>query len=161
VSSTNLTRQWGIYSLIFLIALGLIVSLLPAGDSLGLFSVLATLINFLLSILFFLGQLIISLLALLFGLPFMLFGGTPPALRPAPPPPLPVLPPAAPVLPQTNSAIWTLIRSILLWGSLAAIISRHHRLCLHPVCETTRRPARGPPPRAHHELAAPCVAMVI
>ena len=114
VSSGNLTRQWGIYSLIFLLILGVIVSLLPAGDSLGLFTVLATLINFLVSILFFIGQVLISLIVLLAGLPFFLFGGPPPALRPAPPPPLPVLPPAEPILPQTSSATWALIRLSLI-----------------------------------------------
>ena len=112
VSSGNLTRQWGIYSLVFLLILGVIVSLLPAGDSLGLFSVLATLINFLVSILFFIGQVIISLLVLLLSLPFFFIGGVPPALRPFPPPPLPVLPPAEPILPQTSTANWALIRSI-------------------------------------------------
>ena len=122
VSSRNLTRQWGIYSLIFLLMLGVIVSLLPAGDSLGLFPVLGTLINFLISILFFIGQIVIYLIILLIGLPFFLFGVPPPALRPAPPPPLPVLPPVEPVLPQTPGAAWLLIRSILLWGSLAALI---------------------------------------
>ena len=122
VSSGNLTRQWGIYSLIFLLILAVIVSLLPAGDSLGLFTVLATLINFLISILFFIGQIMISLIVLLAGLPFFLFGGPPPALRPAPPPPLPVLPPAEPILPETSSATWALIRSILLWGSLTVIV---------------------------------------
>ena len=122
VSSGNLTRQWGIYSLIFLLILGVIVSLLPAGDSLGLFTVLATLINFLVSILFFIGQVIISLLVLLLSLPFFFIGGVPPALRPFPPPPLPLLPPAEPILPQTSSATWALIRSILLWGSLALLL---------------------------------------
>jgi hypothetical protein len=107
---------------VFLLILVVIVGLLPAGDSFGLFSVLASLIYFLVSILFFIGQLIFSLIVLLFGLPFFLFGGPAPALRPAPPPPLPVLPPAEPVLPQTSSAAWALIRSILLWGSLAAIL---------------------------------------
>ena len=122
VSSTNLTRQWGIYSLLFLLVLGVFVSLLPAGDSLGLFSVLANLINFLISLLFFIGQVVITLLMLLIGLPFLLLGEPLPALRAPPPPPLPVLPPAEPMLPQSSSATWALIRSVLLWGSLAAIL---------------------------------------
>jgi hypothetical protein len=122
VSSKNLYRQWGMYSLFFLLILALIVSLLPAGDSLGFFSLLGTLFNFLLSILFFLGQLIISLFMLALSLPFLLFGKGPPILQPSAPPPLPVLPPVPPPGPTTDSAIWALIRSILLWGSLLVII---------------------------------------
>ena len=37
ISSKNLTRQWGLYSLFFLLILGLIVGILPAGDSIGFF----------------------------------------------------------------------------------------------------------------------------
>jgi Domain of unknown function (DUF4129) len=122
VSSGNFTRQWGIYSLLFLLILAIFVGLLPAGDSLGLFSVLRTLLIFLMSVIFFIGQVILSLIMLLISLPFFLFGGPPPGLRLSAPPPLPVLPPAEPVLPQTSNAAWILIRSILLWGSLAAII---------------------------------------
>jgi hypothetical protein len=122
VSSKNLTRQWGIYSLFFLLILALFVSLLPAGDSLGLFSVLGTLLGFLGSILFFVGQLVLFLIALLFSLPFLLFlrGDSSPD-APAPPS-MPVLPPVGPATSPTGGAIWELIRSIVLWGSLAVII---------------------------------------
>jgi len=120
VSSDNLARQWGIYSLFFLLTLAMIVSLLPAGDSLGFFSVVGTLVGFLLSVLFFIGQLIVTLVLLLFSLPFLLFGKASPFMNrlPAPPP----WPPPQPTLPTTSSAVWALIRSILLWGSLAVII---------------------------------------
>lgn len=122
VSSGNLYRQWGMYSLLFLLILGLIVSLLPAGDSLGFFSVLGTLLDFLIAILFFLGQLILSLLMLLISLPFLLFGRGAPGLMPSAPPPMPVLPPAPAATQPSNSAVWALIRSIFLWGGLAAIL---------------------------------------
>ena len=122
VSSKNLTRQWGVYSLLFLLILAVMVSLLPAGDSFGFFSVLGTLINFLLGILFFLGQLIISLILLLVSLPFALFGQVPPALRLPPPPPLPVLPPVEAAPPITSGVAWAMVRSILLWGSLVLIL---------------------------------------
>jgi hypothetical protein len=117
-----LTRQWGIYSLFFLLILAVIVGLLPAGDSLGLFSVIGALFNFLIRVLFFVGQFIISLVLLLFSLPFLLMGQTaPPIVRP-PPPPLPVMPPVEATGPTTSNEMWILIRSILLWGSLIAIM---------------------------------------
>ena len=94
VSSDNLTRRWGIYSLLFLLILAVVVSLLPAGDSLGFFSLLGTLLNFLLSLLLFLGQLVMGLIMLLIGLPFLLLGKPLPDLLSSTPPPLPVLPPA-------------------------------------------------------------------
>jgi hypothetical protein len=123
VSSNNLARQWGVYSLFFLLVLAAIVSLLPAGDSLGFLSLVGTLFNFLISVLFFISQVIISLVVLLFSLPFLLFGGAAPSIdRLPPPPPLPVLPPVEPALPTTSSAAWALIRSILLWGSLVVMI---------------------------------------
>ena len=122
ISSKNLTRQWGVYSLFFFLILAVIVSVLPSGDSLGLFSLLGTLIGFLGSILFFIGQLVLFLISLLLSLPFLLFlrGDSSPD-APAPPP-MPVLPPVVPATATTGGAIWELIRSILLWGSLAVII---------------------------------------
>jgi hypothetical protein len=121
VSSKNLTRQWGMYSLFFLLSLAVIVSLLPAGDSLGFFPVLGTLLGFLLSVLFFIGQLILALVLLLFSLPFLLFGKVPPFFNRSA---LPVLPrlPVQPAVPIPSSAIWELARSILLWGSLLVIL---------------------------------------
>ena len=122
VSSRNLYRQWGIYSLFFLLSLAVIVSLLPAGDSIGFFSVLGTLLEFLVSALFFVGQLVLSLIMLVVGIPFFLFGGPPPALQPSEPPPMPVLPPAAQASPPSSSPTWALIRSLFLWGSLTVIL---------------------------------------
>lgn len=122
VSSKDLVRQWGIYSLFFLLILAVIVSLLPAGDSLGFISVLGTLLGFLMGVLFFISQLILSLLVLLFSLPFLLFGQASPFMNALPPPPpLPTLP-VEPGVPPTRSAVWALVRSILLWGSLLVII---------------------------------------
>ena len=121
VSSNNLTRQWGLYSLFFFLLLAVIVSLLPAGDSLGLFSLLATLLNFVVQVLFFIGQLLVSLILLLFSLPFFLLGRAAPVDNPSlAPPPLPTLP-AQPVMVEP-SATWLLLRSILLWGALALIV---------------------------------------
>jgi hypothetical protein len=107
---------------LFLLILALIVSLLPAGDSIGFFGVLRTLVSFLVSILFFLGQLLISLIILLLSIPFFLFGVAPPGLRSSPPPPMPVLPPAGTQSPATSSAAWAFIRSGLLWGALVLIV---------------------------------------
>lgn len=120
VSSKDLTRGWGIYSLFFFLILAIVVSLLPAGDSLGLLSVLGTLFSFLISILFFIGQLIISLVLLVVSLPFLLAArGSSPVEQS---PPLPALPTVEPAAPMAASETWILIRSILLWGGLAAII---------------------------------------
>jgi hypothetical protein len=122
VSSNTLTRQWGMYSLFFLLILAVLVSLLPAGDSLGFLSVVGTLFGFLFRVLLFLSQLIIALVLLLFSLPFLLFGKAPPFINRLPAlPPLPTLPVES-AFPTTSSAVWALIRSILLWGSLLAII---------------------------------------
>ena len=74
VSSDNLTRQWGIYSLFFLFSLAVIVSLLPAGDSLGFFSVVGTLFGFLIQLLILISEVILALGLFLFSLPFLLFG---------------------------------------------------------------------------------------
>ena len=122
VSSDNLTRQWGINSLLFLLILAVVVSLLPAGDSLGFFSLLRTLLNFLITLLFFLGQLIISLIMLLISLPFSLLGQAPPALLPPALPPPPVLPPVETESPTISIPAWALIRSIILWGLLVFIL---------------------------------------
>jgi len=121
ISSHNLTRQWATYSLSFLLILAVAVSLLPAGDSLGLFSVLGTLVGFLTGILAFLAQLILALVLLLFSLPFLLFGNAPPFINRSAPLPPPTLP-TQPVLPTETSAIWELIRSTLLWGALVVIL---------------------------------------
>jgi hypothetical protein len=121
VSSKNLTKQWGMYSLFFLLILAVIVSLLPAGDSLGFFSILGTVLGFLVGVLAFLSLLIVNLIFILFSLPFLLFGKAPPFLgRVAPIPPLTL--PTQPMSPIDSSAFLALLRSILLWGALAAII---------------------------------------
>jgi len=123
VSSNNLVKQWGIYSLFFLLILAVIVSLLPAGDSLGLFSVLRTMFSFLFGVLFFIGQLFLFLIALLFSLPmvFLLRGDSTPIGRLPTIPPLPPPPVESSAATSGNEA-WMLIRSILLWGSLLVIL---------------------------------------
>ncbi len=122
VSSNNLARQWGLYSVLFLLILGAVVSLLPAGDSLGLFSLLGSLLGFLFGVLAFLGEMIVLIVFLLFTLPFRLFArDVPPMVNMPQTPLLPQLPMTSAV-PTDSSAVWMLIRSILLWGSLVVII---------------------------------------
>ena len=122
VSSANLPRQWAMYSLYFLLALALAVSLLPAGESLGLISVVGTLFAFLFGVFVFLAQLLIGLLLILASLPFLLFGQPPPFVPGSAPPPMPTLP-TQPITPPTGSnEMLDLIRSIILWGSLLVII---------------------------------------
>lgn len=121
ISSDNLVRRWGVYSLLFLLTLAVIVSLLPAGDSLGFFPLVRTFFGFVLAVLFFLLRFLILLVTLLISLPFRLFGYVPPFMTRAAPPAELAWPRPA-VAPLTSSAAWELIRSILLWGSLAGII---------------------------------------
>ncbi|HEU0297278.1 MAG TPA: DUF4129 domain-containing protein [Anaerolineales bacterium] len=121
VLSRDLARQWGIYSLFLLLVLAVIVSLLPAGDSLGFFSVVGTLLSFLFVVLLIISQLMLALILFLFSLPFLLLGKAPPIAGSALPA-FPVLPPAQPASTFTGSAVWDFIRAILLWGSLLAIV---------------------------------------
>ena len=121
VSSPNLPRQWAWYSLFFLLVLAVFVGLLPAGDSLGLFSVLGMLLGFLLRVLIFLSYVIVGLVLALFSLPFLLLGKAPPFLSGAAPGPMPSLP-VQPLEPITGNATWELIKSVLLWGSLLVVI---------------------------------------
>lgn len=121
ISSSNLNRQWAIHSLVFLLLLAFVVSLLPAGDSLGFLSLLGTLLSFLLRVFVFIAELIVALVLLLFSLPFLLFGKAPPVLGVTPPPVLPTVP-VQPATPPAPSPLWALMRSILLWGSLVVII---------------------------------------
>ncbi len=143
ISSNNLVRQWGMYSLFFLLLLVLIVGLLPTGHSFGLFSILSTLFIFLINILFIVGQLFVALITILLSLPFLLFGKkTPFAFRFSTLPAWAPSPVEAP-LPTSGDAIWALVRSILLWGSLILIILysltrflREHDNLLHALRKT-------------------------
>jgi len=121
VSSRNLTRQWGVYSLLFLLFLGLIVGILPAGDSIGFFSLVFIALGFIFRVFLFLMQLIIGLFLILLSIPFLFLGKSPPVIPESSPPPFPTFP-TQPVLPPTNSEILTLIRSAFLWGVLIFVV---------------------------------------
>ena len=121
LSSKNLPRQWAVYSLSFLLVLAVVISLLPAGDSLGLFFIVRTLFGYIFAVLVFISQLIVALVLLLFSLPFLFFGKASPVITESSPPPLPVMPPVE-LVSTTPNPVWELIRSIFLWGSLLAIV---------------------------------------
>jgi hypothetical protein len=121
VSSQDLPGRWALYSLLFLLILAVFISLLPAGDSLGLFSILQTLFVYLFGVLVFVARLVVMLILFLFSLPFLLFGMTPPIIAPSSPPPMLVMPPVEPTSSAPNP-LWELIRSIILWGSLLAVV---------------------------------------
>ena len=121
VSSDHLPRQWALYSLLLLVILAIFVSLLPAGDSFGFFAVIRMLLDYLFRVFFFLFEVFILLILLLFSLPFLLLGRTPPFVNRFASPVLPTLP-TQPLTPMTDNALWELIRSILLWGSLIVIL---------------------------------------
>jgi hypothetical protein len=72
-------------------------------------------------VILFILQLFLLLLTFLISLPLRLFGFTPRFMNNAAPPPELTMPRPA-IVPLTSSAVWELIRSILLWGSLAGII---------------------------------------
>lgn len=122
ISSDHLARQWGVYSLIFLVVIVLGVSLLPTGDSLGIFSILGALFNFIVGLLFFIWQLLMGLIFILVSIPFLLLGKEPPLENRLPDPPVLPPEPVEPLLPTESNAIWILIRSILLWGALLLVI---------------------------------------
>ena len=121
ISSRNLMRQWGVYSLIFLLLLGLIVGILPAGDSIGFFSLVFMAFGFLVRVLLFIVQLVLALFLMLLSIPFLMFGKSPPVAVGSEPPPLPTLPTGT-ELPPVSNEILTLIRSVLLWGVLIVVV---------------------------------------
>jgi len=124
VSSNNLAGRWSTYSLVFIVLLMIVIGLLPAGDSLGFFSLLGTFLGFLFNILFFIGQLFLNLVYLLFSLPFLLLGKAPPTQIIITPTPTPTPEPATDIAAQaTYNPIWALLKSIVLWGALATIIT--------------------------------------
>lgn len=122
VSSTSLPGKWTMYSLFFLLILAMVVSVLPAGDSIGFFAVVRTLFSFLIAVFVFLAQVIIVLLLFVFSLPFLFLGKAPPGIFGSRPPPLPPLP----TQPETGFGsippILELVRSILLWSGLVFIL---------------------------------------
>jgi hypothetical protein len=122
ISSRNLARQWGVYSALFLLMLGLVVGILPAGDSIGFFSLVIMTFSFLLRVIWFVSQLVIGLILLLLSLPFLLFNKTPAEVVKSPPPALPPLLPTGPELPAVNNELLALIRSIFLWGALIVVV---------------------------------------
>jgi hypothetical protein len=110
-----------VYSLIFLLILGLIVGILPAGDSIGFFSLVFLAFGFLFRVLLFIIQLIAALILLLFSIPFLVFGKTPPEIANSEPPAIPPLPTGSP-LPPVSNEIFIIIRSIILWGVLIFVV---------------------------------------
>ncbi|HXD10848.1 MAG TPA: DUF4129 domain-containing protein, partial [Anaerolineales bacterium] len=123
IASNNLVRQWGVYSVFFLLILSVVVGLLSSGYNLGLFSLLRIVFDFLIRIVLFIGQLIFILLALIFSIPYILFGKNLPVRyisRPPTPTPLPPNPWAESL--PTDNPILALMRSILLWGALLVIV---------------------------------------
>ena len=124
VASDNLATQWGLYSVFFLLILIFVVGLLSSGNSLGLFSLLTILFEFLISTFFFVAQLLWFLLSLILSIPFLLFGANVPFPRVLPPPPTPTpLPPEALAdAVSTPDPTLALIKSIFLWGALVVIV---------------------------------------
>jgi hypothetical protein len=122
VSSGNMAKRWGIYSLLFFSLLIVIVGFLPSGDSVGFLSLLATLLGFLVNIFLLFVQLIVFVIVLVISIPFMLFGKTVP-LNDKLPSLLSLVPKPSPTpLSATSSALWILVRSVVLWGALIAIV---------------------------------------
>jgi hypothetical protein len=122
ISSSNLVGQWGKYSLLFLLLLGLVVSLLPAGEGFGLLSLVRAVVGFLSSVLFFFGQLLLMLISLAFSLPLLLLRReTAPTEESTPEFPSFSNLPVQPAPPAAPNETWLAIRPFLIWGLLAVI----------------------------------------
>jgi hypothetical protein len=120
--SRSIATRWAIYSVCFLVFLGIVVSVLPTNYSLGLLSVIGYLIELLAGIVIFLVSIILAIIGFLISLPFMLFGLDAPIDSPefAVPPPVET---PAPVIAGGTPFPWLdLIKSILFWGVFLIVV---------------------------------------
>jgi len=122
-SSEQVLRQWPVYVMLLLIAIGLLSTLLPFGGTFLLAQILFTVLNFLFNLLLTIFQFFMGLFLLLMA---ALMGETPesPPLEAAPPPPPPLieqLPPAASLLPDWAGGALFWITMTLILGYAAYI----------------------------------------
>lgn len=118
----NLAVSWVLYSLLFLIGLALIAFFLPTGYGLGVLTFLGYVLDVLLVLLVFLVQLLIVLFIFLASLPFRLLNWESPlenfTLT------MPEFPnvPAEVTSTVTPVAWWEVLKTILIWGVVIAIV---------------------------------------
>ena len=120
----HLASRWVLYSLVFVLGLGVLALVLPTHYSLGLLDTWMVALSFLRAILEFVIGLILLPVVLVFRLFSMLFGGGGGKAGPAesqPVAPVETPPPVTPA--HANLPWWEILRSFLFWGAFIAILA--------------------------------------
>jgi hypothetical protein len=118
----NLAVGWVFYSLLLLVGLALIAGFLPTSYGLGVLALLGYVLDVLLVLLIFLGQLLIVLFIFLASLPFRLLDWELPMEN------FTLTTPEFPNVPAevtstvTPVAWWEVLKTILIWGAVIAIV---------------------------------------
>ncbi|MFL7870133.1 MAG: DUF4129 domain-containing protein [Anaerolineales bacterium] len=118
----NLAVSWVFYSLLFLVGLALIAGFLPTSYGLGALALLGYVLDIILIFFVYLMQFLVALFIFLISLPFRLMNQASPLENfTLNPPELPELPTevAGPVTPV---AWWEALKTILIWGTIIAIV---------------------------------------
>jgi hypothetical protein len=116
--SNTLSRQWLIYSILFLLGVTLLAFILPTGYSMGLLATLAYVLNFIFAAVAFLFYLLSLPIIFLLNLFFKLTDFGEPLDRLSPSEYTPLLPPQGGISPIPW---WEVLRTILFWGLFLAI----------------------------------------
>lgn len=116
-SSENVLRQWPLYVLLLLLAIGLVATLLPFGGTFLLGQILFGALNFVFTLVITIFRFFMGLFLLLMA---ALVGETPPGPAPAAPPPPP--PPTIEALPPAAAQFPAWAGGALFWISMALIL---------------------------------------
>lgn len=116
-SSENVLRQWPLYVLLLLLAIGLVATLLPFGGTFLLGQILFGALNFVFNLVITVFRFFMGLFLLLMA---ALVGETPPGPAPAAPPPPP--PPTIEALPPAAAHFPAWAGGALFWLSMALIL---------------------------------------
>lgn len=116
-SSENVLRQWPLYVLLLLLAIGLVATLLPFGGTFLLGQILFGALNFVFTLVITIFRFFMGLFLLLMA---ALVGETPPGPAPAAPPPPP--PPTMEALPPAAAHFPAWAGGALFWISMALIL---------------------------------------
>ena len=116
-SSENVLRQWPLYVLLLLLAIGLVATLLPFGGTFLLGQILFGALNFVFTLVITIFRFFMGLFLLLMA---ALMGETPPGPAPAAPPPPP--PPTIEALPPASAHFPAWAGGALFWISMALIL---------------------------------------
>ncbi|MBN1305485.1 MAG: DUF4129 domain-containing protein [Anaerolineales bacterium] len=118
--SGNLSRDWAIYSIAFLLGLILIVSLLPTNYSLGLLGVLGAILDAIFKIIFYIAQGIMLVMVMIIGLTLQLLtsGQAQQESMPQTVTPPVITNPTEFVFPPW----WPLVKSVFFWFSFTVLV---------------------------------------